>query len=288
MTDLVKLPLFSSVQSELYLHQDSDLHMDVVDIKEFPIIEDKKIRDKTVRLFSGDLCSYNPNRFVRFAKAMSEAYPLTLITLGNHDYWDTRLDIAKSKYTDLLRNNGIGNVIILSADEPISLDPETHVIGDTLWTDMWNDPLGPFDFPVYMVDARKIRIRATYSRINGHILLKEHIEQLGDIVEKLDAIPESHKIIISSHHAPSLQSISPYYKYHGNYSAANKYYCSDLEWVMNRYKNISHWFHGHVHECFNYHVANTNIICNPKGHPGDAGSRNHDFPYNPLNLVRIR
>ena len=43
-------------------------------------------------------------------------------------------------------------------------------------------------------------------------------------------------------------------------------YCSDVEWLMEKHDHIKYWFHGHVHNNFDYMVNKTRVICNPRGY----------------------
>lgn len=70
------------------------------------------------------------------------------------------------------------------------------------------------------------------------------------------------KIIIVSHHAPSLKSVSGIYK-NDILSAA---YASNLEDIIQKYDNLKLWCHGHMHENCDYILYGTRIICNPKGY----------------------
>jgi len=49
----------------------------------------------------------------------------------------------------------------------------------------------------------------------------------------------------------------------------NYAFCSDLDDIMVMHDNIKLWVHGHVHNCFDYQINQTRVVCNPLGYPGE-------------------
>ena len=70
------------------------------------------------------------------------------------------------------------------------------------------------------------------------------------------------KVVIVTHHAPSLKSVDDKFVYDKTSAA----YASNLEWIMEKYNNIVLWCHGHVHSKARYRVNNTRVICEPYGY----------------------
>ena len=70
------------------------------------------------------------------------------------------------------------------------------------------------------------------------------------------------KIVVITHHAPSIKSVPIEY---GNdiLSAA---YASNLEDIIQKYNNLKLWCHGHMHQNCDYTLYGTRIICNPRGY----------------------
>lgn len=81
-------------------------------------------------------------------------------------------------------------------------------------------------------------------------------------LNKLRERKNTKPIIVVTHHAPSIYSISPKYK-NDPLSAA---FASDLTKVMDEYPEIRLWVHGHVHEPFDYIYNKTRVIANPFGY----------------------
>jgi Icc-related predicted phosphoesterase len=72
--------------------------------------------------------------------------------------------------------------------------------------------------------------------------------------------------VVIGHHAPSYQSIHEMYKGQADMNYA---FCSDLDDIMVMHDNIKLWVHGHVHNCFDYQINQTRVVCNPLGYPGE-------------------
>jgi Icc-related predicted phosphoesterase len=75
-------------------------------------------------------------------------------------------------------------------------------------------------------------------------------------------------VVIVSHHAPSIQSISPQHR-DDPLGAA---FASNLEGFV-RWTNAVLWVHGHIHETSDYIIGNTPILCNPLGYPDERNAR---------------
>lgn len=90
-----------------------------------------------------------------------------------------------------------------------------------------------------------------------------------NFIEKTCQKYKDKKIVIVTHHAPSLKSISEEYK-NDLLSAA---FASNLEYLFERYPNIKLWCHGHVHNSVDYKLGNARVIANPLGY----GNENKNF-----------
>ena len=67
--------------------------------------------------------------------------------------------------------------------------------------------------------------------------------------------------VVVTHHAPHPGSIHPRWKG----LTLNACFASDLsELIEERRPDL--WLHGHMHDSFDYRVAGTRIVCNPKGY----------------------
>jgi Icc-related predicted phosphoesterase len=85
--------------------------------------------------------------------------------------------------------------------------------------------------------------------------------------------------IVVTHMAPSFLSVHEKYK---NDMNINGSYASDLsELILDTKPEL--WFHGHMHDSFDYTIGNTRILCNPRGYVGEE--LNAAFEYNACTYV---
>jgi len=73
--------------------------------------------------------------------------------------------------------------------------------------------------------------------------------------------------VVITHHLPSQQSIAA--RYAGSLSNAG--FVSELESLMGA-ERVQLWIHGHTHSSFDYTVAGTRVVCNPRGYARGLGS----------------
>ena len=84
----------------------------------------------------------------------------------------------------------------------------------------------------------------------------------GLIETQLKADNENKQLIILSHFAPSIKSVTPGYEN----SAFIPYFCNNLDDLI-KSSNFHTLVHGHVHSSHDYMINNTKILCNPRGYP---------------------
>ena len=142
----------------------------------------------------------------------------------------------------------------------------------TLWTDFRNEnPLEMMEASRYLNDYKTIRIGPNYRKLNPDDTLVFHKKSKQFLIEKLEQF-KNDKVWIASHHSPSYQSISPKYKM----ETTNGSFCSDLDDLILNHPQIKYFSHGHTHSSFRYRIGECEVICNPKGYPGE----NPDFDPN--------
>ena len=70
------------------------------------------------------------------------------------------------------------------------------------------------------------------------------------------------KIVVLSHHAPSGQSVSPRF-INDSLNAAFVSGIIEKGLISNK---VNMWFHGHVHDTFDYVINDVRVICSPLGY----------------------
>ena len=197
-----------------------------------------------------------------------------IVVDGNHLGY-THFTYAKEESLNLsikyLQNKFLGPVHFLE-NQSIVID-NICFIGCILFTDfnLYGNPDGcRFIAQKYLNDFRNVKLYEkgklrTISTEDQFALHKKSI----NFIEKTCQKYKDKKIVVVTHHAPSLKSIFEEYK-NDLLSAA---FASNLEYLFERYSNIKLWCHGHVHNSVDYKLGNARVIANPLGY----GNENANF-----------
>lgn len=265
------------------IHQMSDLHLEF----------NHKFRatnpyDADILMLNGDICvadyltrskespKYYLGEIIKdFFKQASDNYEHVVYIMGNHEhYHGTYIETANT----LREHLSYGNVNILD-NSSIELYGY-KIIGATLWTDCdKGNPLVLEYLRGYLNDFKIVK----YSKepYKGFWPIDSVVDHKASL-NYIDLESEGHdKVIVMSHHAPSVQSIHRSYQ-DPMYYYGNRGYYSDLDnFILDR-PQIKLWTHGHVHNNFDYMIGDTKIVCNPHGY----GTENiHDF--NRGNIIEL-
>ena len=154
-----------------------------------------------------------------------------------------------------------GNHDYYSSAFPVDCGRVVDVMGvrfalATLWTN-----LSPVDemFKRNMNDFRCIKDTTVAKWNDMNRLSIEFLEKSGADV-------------IVTHHAPSFQSVSPRWKNH----FLNHFFANNLD--LSLFPNAKIWFHGHVHDEFDYVQDGIRVLVNPWAYPNErAGSEKIEF-----------
>lgn len=225
-------------------------------------------------LLAGDICTpdvYRPERtdadaahkrevFDQFFKVECAKYKKAFWIAGNHEYyhgsWEGTHDLMVFATTNT-------NVTVLR-NEWVDLGDDTMLFGGTLWTDYAaGSPIVIHELKRYMNDYRLIRKQS-----NGHPLQPEDVMIEHKFAkEELEAglrLYKDKKIVVMTHHAPSLKSTHP--RFGGTTNPLNWGYCSEYDGFVKSHPEIKVWVHGHTHDTHDYMLGETRILCNPRGY----------------------
>lgn len=214
-----------------------------------------------------------------FFDSLDSRFKDILYIAGNHEYYhgDVAKDDDKFKYyCDYF------NVKFLQGDS-IKID-DTTFIGATLWTDFDNqNPLVMNDVQRGMNDYNCIKDSAVEDpealtwdgpKFTTQRALIKHYEHRKAIFEGIQIAklndPET-KVVVMSHHAPHKNSIHEHYRSSG----LNGAYYTNLEYEI-QLNRPNLWLHGHVHNNFDYNIAETRVVCNPRGYHRYEENRDFD------------
>lgn len=273
----------------------SDLHL------EFADINIQNLNGADVLILSGDICvaqdlhdhiaaDFNPysqgafadlnrkqqrvQRFRDFFKRVSFQFPNVIYVMGNHEHYHGKFDRSRQYFLDEFAKLGITNIHLLDNDTK-EIDG-VHFVGGTLWTDMnKGDPLTVHAIETMMNDFRVIRIaNEDFRKFLPTRAIREHVKTKQYIKTVLEGLPEDARVVVVGHHAPSHMSIHEQYKHD---ALMNGGYASDLsEFILDRPK-IKAWTHGHMHQCFDYMIGDTRVLCNPRGYHDENPEFNPNF-----------
>jgi DNA repair exonuclease SbcCD nuclease subunit len=237
-----------------------------------------------VLILSGDICvaeyfnysSFTPQRdrakkFYEFFKYCSEEFKNVIYIVGNHEHYYGNINTTVQNLRLFL--NDFENIHLL--DNEAKVIDDVCFVGGTLWTDVGNNnPIAEFKLAQSLNDFRLIknvddRNFSPYDSTVLHAQFKQFISKTAD---------EHEKVVVVGHHAPSFNSVAERFKddYYLNFG-----FYSNLESFIIDHPTITLWTHGHMHNCSDYHIGTTRVVCNPRGY----NDENRDF--NPDLILEI-
>jgi hypothetical protein len=128
----------------------------------------------------------------------------------------------------------------------------------------------------WMNDYKKIRVSPTYKKCRPSFTVAWHNHSKKWLSKEIQKSEES-RIVVVTHHAPSILSI----REKDRNDPLRAAYASNMDDFISSSK-VTLWVHGHIHTASDYHVGETRIICNPLGYP-DMPKRG----FNPELMVEI-
>ena len=118
-----------------------------------------------------------------------------------------------------------------------------------------------------MNDYRRVRLSPGYGKLRAHDTARLHRRSLQWLREEIPR-HAGRKIVVVTHHAPSLQSVPDRFR-DDPVSAA---YASPLDAFVAS-SGVHLWVHGHVHDSADYTIGGTRVLCNPRGYPSEINER---------------
>ncbi|MGU3420747.1 metallophosphoesterase [Methylobacterium sp. D54C] len=244
----------------------SDLHRDVG----FPRFRPPSIPDADVAVVAGDVGENLAASVAWVAEVIGRHMPAVMVA-GNHEFYGGTIP----SHLDRGRAAAAGTDVHLLENGTVTL-AGIRFSGCTFWTDY--DLEGPgTDGPAMeaarrcLLDHRRIGVREDdrYRTFQPEDALRLHLASRvffeGALFRNHTDAPRQ---VVVTHHAPTPMSIHP--RYTGD--PLNPAFVSDLTDLVAAAQPAL-WVHGHVHSSFDYRVAATRVVCNPKGY----GRENPDF-----------
>jgi predicted MPP superfamily phosphohydrolase len=256
----------------LYMRVFSDLHYEhtkyIKDLWEpTPLDTDKD----TILLIAGDLDTGRASLDV--IKRYNKRFKHVLVVLGNHDYYQQNIKTFAEDYADICNNN-FHNVTLLNST---TFEIGDYVfVGDTFWTNMKDgspkviemapkvmQPDFAYIYEDVTLDEETFMVKKV--RMSQATWLNAHHRQY-DYIANVVHNSKDKKVIVVTHHAPSLKSVAEKYIRYGD---ANYYFGNDYDGFIYYHTNIKYWIHGHMHNKSDYMIGETRVIANPKGYPNE-------------------
>jgi len=210
-------------------------------------------------------------RFRKFFERVSREFSDVVYVAGNHEFyhgrWYGSLDHLREEVS------AFPNIHMLEQTS-VKIKDETFA-GGTLWTDLnKGDPLTAHALADMMNDFRLIRDdKRNFSKLKveqtavRHSRTREYIRQVA--LNMRERQNPAERLVVVGHHTPSFMSCAPQYRHE---YLMNGGYHSDLSEFILDHPEIVLWTHGHTHDCYDYMIGDTRIICNPRGYETEAHS----------------
>lgn len=264
-----------------FVHID-DMHLEFSD---FHLPGDSE----AILLLAGDIMTKNePTRFFREECAK---YKKAYWIAGNHEFYGSSWEGTR----DYMRKKTEGTNVTVLEKEWVDLGEDIHMYAATFWTDFRNaDPVVMALACQYMNDYRLISCNNHYTdgmytnnrvgTLRPQVVLDDHqiaFQALKDGLEER----KGKKIVVMTHHAPSLRSSHP--RYGGTSDPINWAYCSELDYFIEQHPQIKYFVHGHTHESHDYMLGTTNVRCNPRGYDYKVNGHGENPNFDPSSSFEV-
>ncbi len=225
----------------------SDLHLEYAPDWELPA------SDADVLVLAGDVGTHTLG--LEAFRARAHHQPILYVP-GNHEYYCGNRRWVADAMRAHARQLGLyvldGDAVVLGG---------VRFLGVTLWT----------DFALFGPAQRPEAMRRAHSLIPDYHVISEddgwlapertwamHRAAVGWLRDRL-AEPFAGPTVVITHHAPHPGSLHPRFARHPLSPA----FVSNLADLM---EPARLWIHGHTHDTFDYLVADTQVLCNPRGY----------------------
>jgi predicted phosphodiesterase len=237
----------------------SDLHLEsnneINHINSF--IPESDENRETKLILAGDIGNPKSKKYWDFLKSCATNYESVYFVNGNHEYWqkDGILSMAETEKLVELRSKEIADNLHFLNKTSKLLDPDTLIIGATLWShipDLYKGYvhriMGDYSY-IYKTDKSLIVPDDTCD-IN-----KDHTDWIFDTVKK----NKTKNCVIVTHHLPIFDLVADSYKGHFSRYAFTNFFENDIK----NNDNIKLWICGHSHQKKIIQKDNCTFILNP-------------------------
>ncbi|MBN2428344.1 MAG: metallophosphoesterase [Deltaproteobacteria bacterium] len=250
----------------------ADLHTEF--LMSGPLGQAQKILDDTfntqadVTVIAGD--HYNKGCSISKLPDLFPSGRQIVYVAGNHDYYGSVYQLALEK---MRQEASSYSQIHFLENDLVEIDGIVF-LGAAWWTDMRLFEASPYaglydfrktliDVAAGMNDYRKIQFLTDDGKLRPlqpADTIQIHHNSVQWLREQFE-IYRGRKIVVVTHHAPSMRSIHESY-YQNIMSAA---YASNLDALVEA-SEATYWIHGHVHDQVDYKIGKTRVLSNCLGY----------------------
>ena len=222
--------------------------------------------DATLVVLAGDIA--RPREAIAWAARIGKP---VLYVPGNHEFYGSTPGATLRELASCASDT---EVTLL--DDAQTVIGGVRFLGSTLWTDFLLDGDGEARERA-MDEAQRLvhdftRIReddgSPFTPASSAARFARHAAWLARRLGE----PHDGPTVVITHHAPARGSVHP--RFAG--SPLNACFVSDLGRLMGA-ERVQLWIHGHTHDGFDYDVAGTRVLCNPRGYAKDGVNENAAF-----------
>jgi len=235
----------------MIFHLLSDLHL------EFNPFILNKPPDAEALILAGDIGTPTNGDYANLIKQASELYKYVFLIKGNHECYGYDLQKTGQKIAHIV--NQYDNVFYLNK-KTIDIENDIRILGTTLWSDIMDYQRS--DIGCFLADFRLIKEWNIEN--NNH----EHYKDVQFIKKEiLKAKEDNKKLIIITHHAPSLRGTS---RNEHKGSSLSSAFCTNLDYLFE--DPIKTWVFGHTHHSCKLYINNIPLLSNQRGYGDELTS----------------
>lgn len=227
----------------------SDLHLEF--FKDIPESYKPWKPKKDILCLCGDIGNPLKNTYKEYIKYCSLIFNYVFVIAGNHEYYTNKtieeINLIIESVCSQYKNVYFLNNKIHYIDEY-----NTCILGSTLWTQP------PSNYVFGYNDFKCI------PEMSFNKLKYLHKQSLTFIEQALATIPSEWKVIVLTHHMPTLDLIAT--KYIND--PLNGLFATNLNYIFDKYK-INYWICGHSHTSNDIIIKNTRVLLNPIGYKNE-------------------
>ncbi len=247
------------MQGKQRIHVASDIHLEFTGMG--CELDPVAMNARDLLIVAGDIAE--GTRGFDWLLEQAEYSPVVFVA-GNHEYYGYDIDVMDAKYKALSEEHEDIHFLQKDVFEFNGL----RIAGCTLWTDMMG-----------LSGWERKQIGISMADFQGAITkrgtcLTPDIAAGINMYHRNWLLQQKDIDIVVTHHAPSWQSITPYWLEHGG--MLNPGFAGKSDDIITALKP-KYWIHGHMHSFLRYWhdevVDGTQILCNPKGYGGSYQER---------------